>query len=50
MKDLVQGGAVEDPDALWSSEASRGGLINELVRMNLMLYNLHDEDPWIWMY
>ncbi len=41
--------AVEDPDVLWSPPEAPGELINELIKMNLILYNLHDRDPWFWI-
>ncbi|WP_292000194.1 ATP-binding protein [Caldivirga sp.] len=40
--------AVEDPDTLWNPDAPEE-LINELIRMNLILHNLHDRDPWFWV-
>ena len=40
--------AVEDPDALWSSDAPEE-LINELEEKNLIVYNMYDRDPFFWV-
>ena len=40
--------AVEDPDALWSADAPEE-LVNELVELNLIVYNMHSrlEHRWV---
>jgi hypothetical protein len=40
--------AVEDPDALWSAGAPEE-LVRELVERNLIVYNVYDREPWLWI-
>ncbi|MEM4970855.1 MAG: ATP-binding protein [Sulfolobales archaeon] len=40
--------AVEDPDALWSSNTPEE-LVKELVERNLIMYFLPERDPWFWI-
>jgi energy-coupling factor transporter ATP-binding protein EcfA2 len=40
--------AVENPDALWSPEASEE-LIDALEEKNLIIYNMYDRDPYFWV-
>jgi energy-coupling factor transporter ATP-binding protein EcfA2 len=40
--------AVENPDALWSPEASEE-LIDALEEKNLIIYNMYDRDPYFWI-
>jgi len=40
--------AVEDPDALWEPETPEQ-LVEQLVERNLIVYNLHTRDPWLWI-
>ncbi|MEM0485019.1 MAG: ATP-binding protein [Pyrobaculum sp.] len=40
--------AVEDPDVLWSPDTPRE-LVEELIRKNLIIYNLHSRDPYFWI-
>ena len=40
--------AVENPDALWSPEASEE-LIDALEEKNLIIYNMYERDPYFWV-
>jgi len=40
--------AVENPDTLWSPEASEK-LIDALEEKNLIIYNMYDRDPYFWI-
>jgi len=40
--------AVEDPDNIWRSETSRE-FIDELIRKNLIVYNLYERRPGLWI-
>ncbi len=40
--------AVENPDTLWSPEASEE-LIDALEEKNLIIYNMYDRDPYFWI-
>jgi len=40
--------AVEDPDSLWSPDVPEE-LVNELISRNLIVYFLHDRDPYFWI-
>ena len=40
--------AVENPDALWSPEASEE-LIDALEEKNLIIYNMYERDPYFWI-
>jgi len=40
--------AVEDPDSIWRSETSRE-FIDELIRRNLIVYNLYERRPGLWI-
>jgi hypothetical protein len=40
--------AVEDPEALWSSDAPEE-LIKQLTEKNLIVYNMYDRDPYFWV-
>jgi len=40
--------AVEDPDALWSADTPEE-LVRELVERNLIVYNVYDREPWLWI-
>ncbi|MCC6049549.1 MAG: ATP-binding protein [Thermofilum sp.] len=40
--------AVEDPDALWRADTPEE-LVKELVERNLIVYNVYDRQPWLWI-
>ena len=40
--------AVEDPDSLWGAGAPEE-LLRELEARNLIVYNVYDRDPWLWI-
>jgi len=39
---------VEDPDTLWRADAPEE-LIGELVARNLIVYNMYNREPWLWI-
>jgi len=39
---------VEDPDTLWRADAPEE-LVGELVARNLIVYNVYDREPWLWV-
>jgi hypothetical protein len=39
---------VEDPDTLWRADTPEE-LIRELVARNLIVYNVYDREPWLWI-
>jgi hypothetical protein len=40
--------AIKDPDTLCRSDVS-DELIRELTTRNLIMYNMYDRDPWLWI-
>jgi hypothetical protein len=40
--------AIDDPDVLWSPETSKE-LINELIKKNLIVYDLYPRDKYFWI-
>jgi len=40
--------AIKDPDTLCRSDVS-DELIRELTTRNLIMYNMYDRDPWLWL-
>jgi hypothetical protein len=39
---------VKDPDILWRANVP-DELVRELIAKNLIVYNMHDRDPWFWI-